>query len=168
LDNQILLLNRLFQAKFGSIPKLIFISENDILILLAPYQYKLLNAQFTDRLKNFTENLGSKRIFLKIYAETLGELIINLFSHVQYNNMLDIKAENICEYTTISSTFKKELLRIYLKINDKTMPVALGRHGNYIHFINRFMESIHFKNPHLNKIIDKIQIFLRSELIMEE
>lgn len=163
IDNQILVLNKLFHARFGSIPKVIYISESDILILLAPYQYKLLNSQFNERCDNFIEMLGSKRIFLKIYADNLGELIINLFSHIQYMNMLDIKIQNICENQSENFSFKKETLRIYLKINDNRMPLALGKKGNYIHFVNKFMECIHFQNMHLNKIVDKIQIFLRSE-----
>lgn len=163
IDNQTLVLNKLFHARFGSNPKVIYISGDDILVLLAPYQYKLLNTQFNERYENFTELIGSKRIFLKIFAENLGELIINLFSQIQYINMLDIRVENIFEQQLEKSSSKKETLCIYLKINDNRMPIALGKKGNYIHFINKFMECIQFQNPHLNKMIDKIQIFLRSE-----
>jgi hypothetical protein len=163
LDNQILLMNQLFQSKFGSIPKTTFISGNDVLVLLAPYQYKLLNAQFPSRVDNFIESLGTKRIFLKIYSDTLGELLINLFSHIQYVNMLDIKTENVYDHPVDSSIFKRETLRVYLKIKDNRMPIALGKQGGYIHFVNKFMESIHFRNEHLDKMIEHIQIYLRSE-----
>jgi hypothetical protein len=77
--------------------------------------------------------------------------------------MLDIKAENVYERPVDSSIFKKETLRIYLKIKDNRMPIALGKQGNYIHFINKFIENVHFVNVHLDRMIERFQIFLRSE-----
>lgn len=155
LNNKTIFLSRYFCDRFGSLPKAVYLDDHFVLYLLESYQLKLLRTRFTERCSSFKEKFTGKHVLWKKYSETLGDLVINLFSQVKHMNMIDLEPR-------IEQRHDENELQILLKMLDHQMPLALGRKGNYIHFINRVFTNVTFTDSVLNEKIDCIRIYLRS------
>lgn len=155
LNNKTIFLSRFFAEQFGRLPKAVFFDDYYVLFLVEGYQLKLIRTKLKNKLNSFRERFANKWIVYKEHGKTLGDLVINLFAQIPHFGLINLKP-------VIEIIDDKIELQLQLKMKDELMPLALGKKGNYIHFINRVFRDIKFSNPDINQQFDWIRICLRS------
>lgn len=153
LNNDTLFLNRYFLNYFGTLPRYVYSDPDGVIFFAEEKQILSIQKALENKIKQIQRRLSGRLVQMKIYADTLGEFVINVFSHVRHRNMFDLHSK---------LNKRTKTLAVYLRILDGKMPFALGKKGKNIHMINRLMETIRFDDEELDKSIKRIQIFLRS------
>jgi len=142
-----------FYTIFKMIPEYIYIDRRQMIILLREEDFVLYNNNFNKYLDEFLKRFPNYRIFFKIYSDRFGLFIFNLFSHIGATCFSNLY---------FNSEKEESELSIYLEIDDKNIPQAIGKNGRYIHFINNFLQNLEFGRIELENNYPKKVVYVRQ------
>jgi len=149
--NEEIFMCKFFHQIFGFYPRLLFQKKPyGILIFLSKKPFEIINKKYINELNYFRFKIGT-RIYILKFPKTVRELMDSLFSHVE---IISINCDLSTRYDDffVSNECKnpyKQKIRIFIKLKDSDIPLALGYKGYYIHLINVFLKSFSNFNIYL-------------------
>lgn len=142
-----------FCKTFGFYPRMLYQKKPyGVLLFVSKKPFEILSKKYIDEMTYFRNKIGT-RIYILKTPKTIRELIEMVFSHVEIIK-IKCKLSNPNKdlfFVEDCSNFFKTKIRIFIKLKDSEIPLALGRKGHYIHLINSFLKT--FSN---------VNIYLRS------
>jgi len=178
LSNDELFSANIFFKIFNFYPKAIIIFNDVIIFMVYSNEFHQISTKLKENIKKIQKAFQNKYIYIKIYPISLKDLIFSLFSHINSEDILSISikfSSDEIKEIIMNHILSKDLnssvsiltkidLYIYLEIFDNSMPLALGKNGNFIHCVNHLLKLVTFEHNFLNSIIKHIQLFLHSKI----
>lgn len=143
MQKESIFLVRYFVQQFGLMPHFVFSDNYGILFFLPKTEIKILFKRQIRKIDVFRTKF-TKPIYFISYSILLEDLIRNLFHHIDIKQIsCQLKNSKDKKYLDSSGIFeqKKIPINIYIFLEDRQMPMALGKNGSYIHLINDFLKN---------------------------
>ncbi|MHA1819302.1 MAG: hypothetical protein ACTSU2_07930 [Promethearchaeota archaeon] len=142
MNNSHLRLLRLFELNFGFSASGVYYTPEYLFYFIEKDNAKSFNNK-SYRFINKFRNIFHKKVLFLYNCDNLKDLISEFFKHITISAIMIEplkKQENITKYN------------VYVYVEDRYIPFALGQKGAYIHVINKFLKNN----------VGNYQIFLRS------
>ena len=153
----------LFRRVMGFEPLMVYIGEFGIIFLISSRPHQIIKYKFAREVEYLRKNI-SKPIYFVNYATTLEQVILSLFSDVRVHDMhctiegylegfeeedhgvaienpYTHKMEIERDLSTLHIGTKANPVSIFIHMDDRQIPIALGKGGQYIHLVNEFLKD---------------------------
>jgi len=152
----------LFRRVMGFEPLFVYIGDFGIIFIISSRPHEIMKYKYQREVEYLRKNIA-KPIYFVNYATTLEHVILNLFSEVHIHDIhctvegyVDGIEEDQCEVVENPYTHLKEAQKdlstlhigtksnpvsVFIRMDDRQIPIALGKGGRYIHLVNEFLKD---------------------------